>query len=208
VVETLLVKALTLTQPWATLVIDGPKRIETRSWSTKYRGPLAIHAAASTPGGRRGLRSVCDQQPFAGVLGDIFALRVPVGVYVAAHPIFVVDHLPMGALLGYVDLVDVRPTDPQAEDGVRFTDIWGDDEEEVARLTEAGWWMDGGIPVAHWPQKAWGDFTPGRFAWFLEDPRPVNEFGPVPMRGAQGLWNLDAAKIEEACIAMIEKAAG
>jgi activating signal cointegrator 1 len=39
------VKALTLTQPWATLVAIGAKRIETRSWPTKYRGPLAIHSA-------------------------------------------------------------------------------------------------------------------------------------------------------------------
>jgi activating signal cointegrator 1 len=38
-------KALTLTQPWATLVAIGAKRIETRSWGTTYRGPLAIHAA-------------------------------------------------------------------------------------------------------------------------------------------------------------------
>ena len=42
-------KALTLTQPWATLVAVGAKRIETRSWSTKYRGPLAIHAAKGFP---------------------------------------------------------------------------------------------------------------------------------------------------------------
>jgi hypothetical protein len=38
-------KAITLTQPWATLVAIGAKRIETRSWRTFYRGPLAIHAA-------------------------------------------------------------------------------------------------------------------------------------------------------------------
>jgi hypothetical protein len=42
-------KALTLTQPWATLVAIGAKRIETRSWSTSYRGPLAIHAAKGFP---------------------------------------------------------------------------------------------------------------------------------------------------------------
>lgn len=39
-------KALTLKQPWATLVAIGAKKIETRSWGTKYRGPLAIHASA------------------------------------------------------------------------------------------------------------------------------------------------------------------
>ena len=38
-------KALTLTQPWAQLVIDGRKVFETRSWRTSYSGLLAIHAA-------------------------------------------------------------------------------------------------------------------------------------------------------------------
>lgn len=42
-------KALTLTQPWATLVAIGAKKIETRSWNTTYRGPLAIHAAKGFP---------------------------------------------------------------------------------------------------------------------------------------------------------------
>lgn len=42
-------KALTLTQPWATLIAIGAKRIETRSWTTSYRGPLAIHAAKGFP---------------------------------------------------------------------------------------------------------------------------------------------------------------
>jgi activating signal cointegrator 1 len=43
------VKALSLTQPWATLVATGEKRIETRSWSTGYRGWIAIHASKGFP---------------------------------------------------------------------------------------------------------------------------------------------------------------
>lgn len=42
-------KALTLTQPWATLIALGQKRIETRDWYTPYRGPIAIHAAKGQP---------------------------------------------------------------------------------------------------------------------------------------------------------------
>lgn len=42
-------RALTLTQPWATLVAIGAKRIETRSWSTSYRGRIVIHAAKGFP---------------------------------------------------------------------------------------------------------------------------------------------------------------
>jgi activating signal cointegrator 1 len=39
------VKALSLWQPWASLICIGVKRIETRHWPTSYRGTLAIHAA-------------------------------------------------------------------------------------------------------------------------------------------------------------------
>ena len=38
-------KAITLWEPWASLVVLDQKRNETRSWYTDYRGPLAIHAA-------------------------------------------------------------------------------------------------------------------------------------------------------------------
>ena len=37
-------KVLTIKQPWATLIIQGDKRFEFRSWQTKYRGELLIHA--------------------------------------------------------------------------------------------------------------------------------------------------------------------
>lgn len=37
-------KALTISQPFATLIRDGMKFVENRRWGTKYRGPLAIHA--------------------------------------------------------------------------------------------------------------------------------------------------------------------
>lgn len=39
------VKVISLLQPWAELVVMGAKTIETRSWNTKYRGELYIHAS-------------------------------------------------------------------------------------------------------------------------------------------------------------------
>jgi predicted RNase H-like HicB family nuclease len=42
-------KCLSMTQPWAFLLATGHKQIETRSWSTQYRGPLLIHAAKTFP---------------------------------------------------------------------------------------------------------------------------------------------------------------
>ena len=37
-------KVLTIKQPWATLIMQKDKRFEFRSWKTKYRGDLLIHA--------------------------------------------------------------------------------------------------------------------------------------------------------------------
>lgn len=40
-------KALTICQPYAHLIMLGKKRVENRTWSTNYRGRLAIHAGKS-----------------------------------------------------------------------------------------------------------------------------------------------------------------
>lgn len=37
-------KVLTIKEPWATLIIEGYKEYEFRSWKTKYRGKILIHA--------------------------------------------------------------------------------------------------------------------------------------------------------------------
>lgn len=59
-------KAITLTQPWATLVAIGAKRIETRSWNTSYRGPIAIHAAKGFPGDAK---RFCESRMVCQVMG-------------------------------------------------------------------------------------------------------------------------------------------
>lgn len=40
-------RALTVLQPWAWLIIHGGKDVENRRWPTEYRGLLAIHAGRS-----------------------------------------------------------------------------------------------------------------------------------------------------------------
>lgn len=41
-------KAITISQPYASLIASGEKRVENRTWSTGYRGWLAIHAGKGT----------------------------------------------------------------------------------------------------------------------------------------------------------------
>ena len=39
-------KVLSLTEPYAALIKERKKKIETRSWKTSYRGELYIHASS------------------------------------------------------------------------------------------------------------------------------------------------------------------
>ncbi|YAF99518.1 MAG: ASCH domain-containing protein (plasmid) [Nodularia sp. CChRGM 3473] len=45
---TTIIKAISLHEPWASLIPMGLKKYETRSWATTYRGPLLICAAKKT----------------------------------------------------------------------------------------------------------------------------------------------------------------
>jgi hypothetical protein len=75
--------ALTLHQPWATLIAIGAKRYETRSWPTAYRGPIAIHAAKRFDDQQRYL---CETEPFQSVLrrgGYPISSMLPLGCVVA-----------------------------------------------------------------------------------------------------------------------------
>lgn len=76
-------KVLSLLQPWASLAVLGHKKIETRSWTTAYRGPLLIHASL-------------------GKSGKSFAQFPEIQLHI---PEF--NHLPLGAIIGEVFLEEV-----------------------------------------------------------------------------------------------------
>ena len=88
-------KTLSLTQPWATLVAIGAKRIETRSWKTAYHGELAIHAAKVF---KREYRELARSEPFRSVL-------IESGVDVD-NP----DSFPTGSIVSLVEVVGYAPT--------------------------------------------------------------------------------------------------
>jgi ASCH domain len=78
-------QCLTVRQPFAWAIIQGPKRIENRSRPTSHRGPLAIHAGL-TKAEFKG-RDFYDLMP--GLPGH--------------------DDLTYGAIIGFVDVVDCLP---------------------------------------------------------------------------------------------------
>lgn len=64
------VRALSVRQPWAALIVDGVKDVENRTWSTPHRGPLAIHAAR-TPVEVIASRSPLEHYTFGAVIGVV-----------------------------------------------------------------------------------------------------------------------------------------
>ncbi|MOA01821.1 ASCH domain protein [compost metagenome] len=73
-------RTITILQPWASLIALGEKQFETRSWPTKYRGPVAIHA------GKRLDRQACLERSINDALvrnGITEWGEIPLGAVVA-----------------------------------------------------------------------------------------------------------------------------
>lgn len=85
-------RGFSLWQPWATLMRLDEKRFETRSWSTSYRGLVAIHASKN-----REELELCLEEPFRSVL--------------VAGGIHKIGNLPFGAFVAIAQLVSIYRTD-------------------------------------------------------------------------------------------------
>lgn len=92
-------RAISLTQPYAQLVVEGIKSVETRSWRTTYRGEVAIHASARFPNWAKRL---CGH----GYHAEDFD-----GALLALLPSLNVDNMPLGAIVGVATIYDCVPVE-------------------------------------------------------------------------------------------------
>lgn len=112
------IKALTVCQPWASLLATGAKLIETRSWYTDYRGSLAIHASKAFPLTDQVLLK---ERRFFDALRHDYAIND-----------YGVPNLPVGAIIAVTDLVGCRSTNnssnipPRDSDEFWFGDFTSD----------------------------------------------------------------------------------
>lgn len=156
-------KALTIIQPWATLLAAGKKRMETRSWKTNYRGEILLHA-----GGMRFnyFSDVCHGRK------DLKSYFEGVGIGSDAD----LQTLPFKAIVGKAVLVNCVQIDALTAEFIR---------------------------KQHPEEYAFGDFTPGRYAWIME--HAVLFKKPVPASGKQGLWNWDPVFVKHANVGKTEE---
>lgn len=156
-------KAITIWQPWASLLATGAKQYETRSWETKYRGPIAIHAAKKDP---------C-KLPLLGMGAFEEATKEELEKAGLAWCL-----LPTGKIIATAELVECW----------KITDNGHTNGSPLAARIEGGRY-GGKTNVVEGKEIFFGDWTPGRYAWELANIQllPV----PIPAKGAQRLWNWD-----------------
>lgn len=167
-------KAITIWQPWATLLPLGIKLYETRSWATSYRGPIAIHAAAlKLP---QVLKRCFPGEDDKRMFLDAIAKGLK-GVHTEREIMDFLSGFPTGSVVATARLIGCH----KISAWLRSPPLRYGNQRFIR--SECG--------EVFTPSKMelmLGDWTPGRYAWEFADMKPIP---PVPAKGKQGLWEWD-----------------
>jgi len=166
------VKAITIREPWATLVAIGAKQIETRSWPTSYRGPIAIHAAKGMSADDQVILAMprfldafhdAGVNPHSGLVESGFLNNAYDRKFVAKCPIHRLMQSTRGCVIATGTLAHCGQFD----------------QDEIWRIVNR-----------HGAKElAFGDFTEGRFGFLITDVAMLPR--PIPAKGQLGLWDWD-----------------
>lgn len=156
-------KVLTLWQPWASLLVYGAKKIETRPKPTTWtaeKGTYLIHAASKWD---YGFASMCLHHIFQSELVKIGLLEDK--EYCDLREI----KLPLGQIIGAIEVTECQKI------------IYNNSDDFVNTYAK----LESGIIVKE-PEEFLGDYRPGRYAWLTQNPRILKN--PIPYKGGQGYY--------------------
>lgn len=170
-------RIITLWQPWASLIALGFKKFETRSWRTRYRGKLAIHAA----------KRKVDRDELAKISFDSIG-------HLEFSCLDTIDY-PYGQIIAVSELKSCRymlADENELRQLYCMTKINGRDANSyplhylIQQSQKQGniW-----LPKVSVLEKSVGLWQSGRYAWQLDQVRQIQ---PINYRGGQGLRTLDA----------------
>lgn len=127
-------KVVSIIEPWASLIKEKVKYIETRSWKTNYRGKIYIHAS---------LKKVPKKDERINNLISLLKDK----------------DFKYGHIIAEATLVDCIYMDEEF-----LSKIKNNNQEYIC-----------------------GEYSLGRYAWVLEDIKPLKE--PIKAKGSLGIWN-------------------
>ena len=160
-------RALTIWQPWASLIAEGVKTSETRSWAAPrglWGTTIGIHAAK-----RPARLDECEGPVHSALIQvGIFGERHGPGLSDTIDSAWALDALPYGAVVATARLVEC-------------VQVWAISSYGTPLVRTPDGERKGGINAY-----GLGDYSVGRWVWRLENIVKLSE--PIPARGQQGLW--------------------
>lgn len=153
-------KAITLWQPWASLLACGAKKYETRSWATSYRGPIAIHAA------QKDIHTIMISLPHNTQTAMYASLYKGFGIKSGA-----LKQMPFGCIIATAELVNCHVIRSYIDETAEACFQRGPDDYELITGDES----------------LFGDWTSGRYAWEFVNITILPE--PISVKGARRIWN-------------------
>jgi len=121
-------KALTVCEPYASLIRDGLKRVENRTWRTSYRGSMYLHAGKS--------RNWLSLDP-TGTIDQAYNMPV--------------SKMTFGAVIATVELVDCIHIDTIRVPTILAKYPWLPEHEHANGPW--CWILDKVVPIGPWPYK-------------------------------------------------------
>lgn len=159
-------KAITIWQPWASLLACGAKKFETRSWATDYRGPIAIHAAKKDI-----YKTVSELPDFTtlAVLNDLYWFwNIQDGAQKKMAGM-------QGCVIATAELVGCYEV---GENPFTLEPFVSNDNATAITGNEL----------------LFGNWQPGRYAWEFANMQMLEE--PIPAKGRQRMWNWEDMRNE------------
>lgn len=182
-------KAISLWQPWASLIACGAKPYETRSWAPPrdlIGQPIAIHAAKKVDRGATDFATDLCYGQHASEYGE----HIPQGFQLGDSLHMSWDECPDDLLAVFGEttmpvgcVVAIAKLEAAFQLGERTTNLLGNPAAKVVRAIGGRSYDGFAIPLDDF-----GDYSPGRWAWLLKDANPVNP--PTPAVGRQGFFDL------------------
>jgi hypothetical protein len=155
-------KVLSIWEPFASLLVHGVKKIETRPKPTKWtieKGSYLIHVAKKWT---KEQRDLCLTEPF---YSNILKCGIKWYDYSSWHNEF---KFSFGHIIGAVDVVECCPIFENLQNEI----VIRRDDARFNKIEE--------------PELSFGDYREGRYAWILANPRILET--PIPYKGQQGYY--------------------
>lgn len=183
---TVVLPALSLWQPWASLVASGHKTVETRTWSP-HADVIGHRMAFASTGTMPKEAKDALRHGSPGFQALLDAVR-EAGFEIGWDKRKLLHSLPLGRVLCTARVAGAYPmVDSKAGDLPERCLLVAPTRLLIVR-------PEGDLDVSD--QRPYGLFEPGRVAWLLDSQRPV--IGDHPAHGRQGVWNWRPQGIFEA----------